>query len=382
MSYDFYVDFQIEKDNSSKSKVEISELTTGAGKYTEIEDISSRIALLSTAYAIKNKLPDRKGRPNKIEPDVYARVGEGDYPSGLKALIHSNGNYNDYMKCKLSELNLLGINLPINISSLPKGSWVLEFPITLKKPFISKDDVPLYIIENPVRKDKIFNVPFTSATSWKGNLRWTMMKTHLEPKADNPDEFVETRFKHTLLFGTEKGMEEVAKGWTEYLDNLCPEAKDKYRNKLKERSGRDEVPSLSGMLYFYPAFWDRIDMEVINPQDRKTKTGKNPIYYEVVPAGAKGVFRLLYIPFYYIGKDTKNLKENVMEDLEMLVDGLKEMMLTYGFSAKKSSGYGVIEDKWDKAESRLAIKNFSDTVKFSNFEELKQEVEKLQEAKE
>jgi len=382
VSYDFYVDFQIEKDNSSKSKVEISELTTGAGKYTEIEDISSRIALLSTAYAIKNKLPDRKGRPNKIEPDVYARVGEGDFPSGLKALIHSNGNYNDYMKCKLSELNLLGINLPIDISPLPEGSWILEFPITLKKPFISKDDVPLYIIENPVRKDKIFNVPFTSATSWKGNLRWTMMKTHLEPKADNPDEFVETRFKHTLLFGTEKGMEEVAKGWTEYLDNLCPEAKDKYRNKLKERSGRDEVPSLSGMLYFYPAFWDRIDMEVINPQDRKTKTGKNPIYYEVVPAGAKGVFRLLYIPFYYIGKDTKNLKENVMEDLEMLVDGLKEMMLTYGFSAKKSSGYGVVEDKWDKDESRLAIKNFSDTVKFSNFEELKQEVEKLQEAKE
>lgn len=249
MSYDFYIDFQIEKDNPPKSKEEINKLTTGSGRYSEVGDILSRIRLLATAYAIEKKLPDRRGRPNKIEPDVYAKVGEGDFPSGLKALIHSNGNYNDYIRCKLSELNLLYINMPIDISELLKGSWVIEFPITLKKPFISKDDVPLYIIENPVRKDKVFGIPFSSAMSWKGNLRWTMMKVHLEPKADNPDDFTEARFKHTLLFGTEKGMEDKAKGWTEYLDNLCPEAKDKYKNKLKVQFGNEEIPSLSGMLY-------------------------------------------------------------------------------------------------------------------------------------
>jgi len=359
MIYDFYASFQIE------NREDINSLTTGSGKYAEIRDVLSRIILLMTAFKTEN-LKD------------YAKAGEGNYPMGLKALIHSNGNYNDYLQYKLSELSLLGINSPVDLSSIPKGSWILEFPITLAKPFISKDDIPFYIIENPVRKDRVFGVPFTSAMAWKGNLRWTMMKVHLEPKANNPDEFAEIRFKHTLLFGTEKGMEDEAKGWTEYLDNLCPRAKEKYRNKLKEKFGRDEIPSLSGMLYFYPTFWDRIDMEVINPHDRKTKTGKKLVHYEVVPVGAKGMFRLLFVPFYYLHLNENELKKEVVRDLDNLIKGIKEMMLTYGFSAKKSSGYGVIEDRWDKDESKLEIKGFYGVQKFGNFEELKEVVKNLE----
>ena len=210
----------------SESFLSLSRISSGATK--ERGNISfSRILLLNTAYAVKNKLPDRRGRPNKIDHEVYAKVGEGDYPMGLKAFIHSNGSYNNYLQCKLSELSLLGINSPVNSSSLPKGSWVLEFPITLKKPFMSKDDVPFYIIENPVRKDKVFGIPFTSAMSWKGSLRWTMMKVFLESNADNSDEFAQIRFRHTLLFGTEKGWEET-KSWTEYLDTPCSDAREKY----------------------------------------------------------------------------------------------------------------------------------------------------------
>jgi len=377
MIYDFYASFQIERDNPAKSKEEINELTVGSGKYSEINDIPSRIMLLITAYAIKNKLPDKKGRPNKIDPDVYAKVGDRDYPAGLKAIIHSNGNYNDYLKYKLSELSLLGINSSIDLSPLPKGSWILEFPITLAKPFISKDDVPFYIIDNPVKKDKVFGVPFISAMAWKGNLRWTMMKIFLEPNANNPDKFAQIRFKHTLLFGTEKGWGE-AKGWTDYLDNLCPNAKDQYRNLLKEMFNKNNAKDvhIQGMLYFYPTFWDKIDMMVINPHDRKTKTGKNPIYFEVVPAGARGIFRLLYVPFYWLGLPEKELKEKVIEDLKDVIIGVKEMMLTYGFSAKKSSGFGVIKDRWNKDESRIEVKGFYDAQKFGNFKELEEIVEK------
>ncbi|MCL6500900.1 MAG: CRISPR-associated protein [Candidatus Pacearchaeota archaeon] len=371
MSYDFYVEFRIQK------KQDVDNLTQGSGRYTETRDVLSRIMLLNTAFGIKENFPNRRDRPNKIDPKVYAKVGEGDYSPGLKALIHSNGNYNYQLRCKLSELNLLGINMPVEISGLPEGSFILEFPITLKKPFISRDDVPLYIIENPVRKDKVFGIPFTSSMAWKGNLRWAMMKIHLEPKANNPEEFAEKRYQHTLLFGTEKGMEEEAKGWTKYLDELCRDAKEAYRSKLKERFGRKEVPSLTGMLYFYPTFWDRIDMEVINPHDRKTKTGKHPIYYEVVPAGAKGFFKVLYLPFYYFGKPLSELKTKTIKDLEDIVGGLKAMMLTYGFSAKKSSGYGVIEDGWDQETSRLAINGILDDGKFGNFNELENEVKRL-----
>jgi len=376
MIYDFYACFQIEMENLAKSKKEIDELTAGSGKYSEISDVLSRIMLLTTVYAIKGKLPDRKDRPNRIDPDVYAKVGEGEYPMGLKALIHSNGNYNDYLQCKLSKLGLLSINSPIDLSSLPKGSWVLEFPITLAKPFMSKDDIPFYIIENPVRKDRIFGVPFISAMAWKGNLRWVMMKILLEPSADDPDKFAQIRFRHTLLFGTEKGWGE-AKSWTDYLDNLCPDAKERYRDLLKEKFSRENAKDVhtQGMLYFYPAFWNRIDMIVINPHDRRTKTGRNPIYFEVVPAGAKGVFRLAYVPFYWLGLPEEELKEKVIEDLKGVIAGVREMMLSYGFSAKKSSGFGVIEDRWDKDESRLEVKGFYDAQKFGNFEELEKIVE-------
>jgi CRISPR-associated protein Cmr2 len=358
MSYDFYVDFQI------KNKQDVDNLTQGSGRFAEIKDVLSRVMLLNTVFAREN-LKD------------YAKVGGRNSPMSLKALIHSNGNYNDYLKCKLSEFNLLGINMPVEISDLPKGSWVLEFPITLKKPSISRDDVPLYIIENPVRKDKVFGVPFISAMAWKGNLRWTMMKIHLEPKANNPEEFAEIRYQHTLLFGTEKGMEEVAKGWTKYLDELCPDARESYRTKLKKEFGKEEIPALTGMLHFYPTFWDRIDMEVINPHDRTTKTGKNPIYYEVVPAGAKGFFKLLYVPFYYLGKPLSELKTKTLKDLAEITTGLREMMLTCGFSAKKSTGYGVIESNWDREASRVVINGILDTGKFGNFEELENKVKKL-----
>lgn len=373
LKHDFYANFQVE------TKEDVDTLTTGSGKYAEISDVHSRIMLLNTVFGVNDKFPDRKGRL-QTDPDVYAKVGGGDCASGLKALIHSNGNFNEHIECKLSELCLLNINSSIEISALPKGSWVIEFPITLAKPFISKDDVPLYIIENPVRKDKVFGVPFTSAMAWKGNLRWAMMKTHLEPKLNDTDNFAEIRLRHTLLFGTEKGLEEEPKGWASYLDGLCSKAKEAYRNKLKEEFGKEDVPNLGGMLYFYSTLWDRIDMDVINPHDRKTKTGKNPIYFEVVPAGAKGFFRLVYAPFYHLGlQSDEKLKEEIVKDLREVIAGLKEMMLTYGFSAKKSSGYGVIKDRWDSESSKLVIKEITGAVKFSDFGELTAKVRNLME---
>ncbi len=365
MKHDFYAEFQIDKQ-LEKGKENIDNLIKGIQEYSEIKDLYSRIMLLITAY-VNDNLKD------------YARVGKRDVPSGLKAILHSYKSYDVYITHKLSELNLLGINTPIDISSLPKYSWVLEFPITLEKPFISKDDVPLYIIENPIRKDKVFGVPQTPASAWKGNLRWTMMKIFLEPNINNPERFVEIRFRHTLLFGTEKGFEDVPKSWTKYLDGLCPDAKEIYRNKLKEFFNIKNIKNFhsKGMLYFYPTFWNKIDMMVINPHDRETKAGTKPIYFEIVPEDAEGFFRLVYVPIYWIGLGEKDLKKEVLKDLKSVVIGIREMMLTYGFSAKKSIGFGKIRESWDKNMSRLEIKGFT-TKKFGNFDELREIIEKLE----
>lgn len=382
MRYDFFAVFQIENKKLTESREDIKNITCGSGKYTEIIDVLTRIMLLNTAYGVAGKLPDGKGKPNKIEPEVYAKVGERDCPMGLKALIHSNGNYNEYLACKLHKLNLLGINTSINASDLPSGSWILEFPITLAKPFISQDDAPFYIIDNPLRKDKVFGVPFTSAMAWKGNLRWTMMKIFLEPKANEPEEFAKIRFQHTLLFGTEKGWEERAKGWTEYLDKLCEKAEELYKDKLKENFGGKDARDvrIEGTLYFYPTFWNKIDMMVINPHDRTIKAGKKPIYFEVVPPGAQGFFRVVYLPLYWIGEE-KVFKQKILEDLKQVIIGLREMMLTYGFSAKKTIGYGKIEEKWEKDASRLDIKDYISAQKFGSFDELENIVTNVEENK-
>ncbi len=362
-NYDFYSNFQIEEKEDVDNLVK--NLKRGKGKYSDVLDVFSRIMILSTALH-KNGIKD------------YAKVGDRRPPSsGLKAIIHSD-DYNNFLVDRLSCFSKLGIIKTPDISSFPKGSWIIEFPITLAKPFISRDDAPFYIIENPIRKDKVFGIPFISAMAWKGNLRWTMMKIHLESLANEPDNFAKKRLRQTLLFGTEKGMEDSPKGWAKYLDKLCLHGKESYRDKLKAKFVTKEMPDVAGMLYFYPTFCNKIDMEVINPHDREMKTGRNPIYFESVPAGSGGIFRLIYMPLHWIGLPDEEFRERVFEDLQDVIAGLREMMLTYGFSAKKSSGYGVIKNEWDREASRLMIKGFvRDTVKFEEFNGLEEEVKKL-----
>ena len=54
---------------------------------------------------------------------------------------------------------------------LPRWSFSLELRFRLVSPYLSKDDDAFYIIDNPVRKDKVFKVPLVSPSSWKGALR-------------------------------------------------------------------------------------------------------------------------------------------------------------------------------------------------------------------
>jgi CRISPR-associated protein Cmr2 len=89
---------------------------------------------------------------------------------------------------------------------------------------------------------------------------------------------------------------------------------------------------------FYPTFFNLIDVEVINPHSRKTRAGTHPIYLECVPIGAQGTFSLLYVPFDLIGKEESDIKQQSLADLELIAEGLSAMFLTYGFSAKRTSG--------------------------------------------
>jgi len=187
----------------------------------------------------------------------------------------------------------------------------------LIRPYLSKDDHVLYIVDNPIARDKVFHLPIMRPSSWKGSLRAVLC--HLGHCQD--DVLVQR------LFGVT----------------------------------RDEDEGQAGRLVFFPTFFTQTSLEIINPHDRKTKTGKNPILFECVPIGATGRFTLLYVPFDLIGADPAVIRPQVGADLETVAQAVHDLFTVYGFGAKTSSGYGVAEprfvrDSGDRGLGWLEIK--------------------------
>ena len=160
-----------------------------------------------------------------------------------KKIVYECKSYNIFARYELERMKSLKLceSEIGNINKYPPFSFFLQFTFKLAKPYISKDDEAFYICENPIRKDKVFKVPMVAGSSWKGNMRWTARQINglnaLKP--DKPDTAEILR-----LFGNEKS------------------------NEKEFNRGR---------LNFYPTFFDQISLEIINPHDRKTKAGTNPV---------------------------------------------------------------------------------------------------------
>ncbi len=324
MSYDLYVTHPCTGRNDVDSIINNTSL-----------DIPTRIALLAATLSTSAK--------------DYARTGDRRDGGGYKGLVFaSDSAQTPYAertiaaeRQRLGQLELWQPVVP-DFTALPAYSAFLQFRFTLASPYLSRDDEIFHINDNPVRKDRVFKVPMVAGTAWKGNLRWTAI--HLLAlrwhKTQTVAQLAEERFRLTLLFGDEVG-EGENRGLAKYLDGLSTEAAALYRQKVRDHFSpveRQSLPNHAGRLRFYPTFFDRISLEVINPHDRTTRAGKQPIYFESVPAGASGVFSLLYVPFNGI------TEMEGRTDLTQVAEAICEMMLTYGFSAKKSSGFGEAQD--------------------------------------
>jgi len=199
-----------------------------------------------------------------------------------------------------------------HIAHLPPYSFALHIPIMLTSPYLSRDDELFYIIENPVRKERVFGVPYVAASGWKGALRAALWQQLGKDGFKQSDSI-------KRLFG-----------------------------KAPESSGEHDEGQV-GSLYLYPTFFNcTLSLEIINPHDRKTGVGKNPILMECVPTGAQGSLTLLYVPLAVPAQPAA-----VAADLRLLVDGVVAMLTIYGFGAKTSSGYGTAELE---GEGKLAIR--------------------------
>ncbi len=221
----------------------------------------------------------------------------------------------------------------IKLALLPSYSFLLQFTFSLAQPYISRDEQSFYIIDNPVRKDRVFGLPYIAASSWKGSLRSALWQ--LGYRDNNAD------VSH--LFGNEKGVE-------------------------------SQEDFQSGCLQFFPTFFTMKSLEIINPQDRKLRSGSNPIPFESVPEGSNGVFTLLHVPFDCIGKDEKDTRSQVLKELKLIAEGLQAMFLTYGFGAKTRSGFGLAKEG---ATGELRINAKYDIVTFTDFDKLGTSVDVL-----
>lgn len=196
----------------------------------------------------------------------------------------------------------------LNLAQFPPYTFALQFPFRLTKAYLSKDDRAFYIVDNPVRRDKVFRLPYVAPSSWKGSLRAALW--NLEHDED------ESAIRR--LFGNERVTEEDFQ---------------------------------AGRLRFFPTYFKQHGLEIINPHDRTRRVGTKPILFESVPPDTWGVFSLLYVPFSRIGQDDLETHRQLTEDLALVAEGVRAMFCTYGFGAKTNSGYGTAEDGFvDKTE--------------------------------
>ncbi len=251
------------------------------------------------------------------------------------------------------------------ITHLPSLSFILHIPFQLQKPYLSKDERDFYLLDNPLRKEKVFQIPMVAATSWKGALRaaimqelvewWNGLGESAQKARQNRKRFVIRRLQLASLFGTEKGVQMDEKKYGQYLDRLGGTHQARwYRRYIRRFVAANGF--FAGRLYFYPTFFDRIGLEVINPHDRKSGVGaRGPILMECVPRGTKGDLLLLYVPFGPIGQGEDERRTEVAEDLQVIAEGVQAMLITYGFGAKTSSGFGTAEDRL-AGEGKLVIR--------------------------
>lgn len=187
---------------------------------------------------------------------------------------------------------------PERLVSLPRYSAYWTFPVALDTDFLSGDDVALYPIENPVRKEHVLKLPMMAATSWKGALRAAFRESH---NLADDDPAVERLFGHTRA---------------------------------------DPEGAQAGRLFCFPCYFNRLGLMVINAHDRQEGIGTHgPILFETAPAGSKGWIALLYVPRPPVEPT------QIATDLRHVASLLVTLLQVYGFGAKTSSGFGRVEER-------------------------------------
>ena len=88
-----------------------------------------------------------------------------------------------------------------------------------------------------------------------------------------------------------------------------------------------------GRAVFYPTFFNKLSLEIINPHDKKRRVGTIPIFYEIVPEGAEGRLQVVYIPYDTVLTDTQTIIKQVKDDFDFMCNTI-ERTADQGVGAK------------------------------------------------
>ncbi len=270
-------------------------------------------------------------------------------------------------------------NLQNYINKLPKHSFAIWVKCKLEAPYFSKDDNEFYIIQNPIIKESNFKVPMVRGSSWKGALA-SAFKVLIKEENNNKREKIDSFLRifgagsesikaiESYIFDNNKNLKKVKEGLLKFIlfelglkvdSNLIKEInsvenKDGIINIIKNKLSKKleniqqnfpaKLLTHKGRAIFYPTYFDRLSLEIINPHDRRKRAGTNPIHYEVVPKGGEGIFQLIYIPFDGILQKDDEIKNEAKQDLEFLKECIKKAFKN-GIGAKTKLGWGRADIK-------------------------------------
>ncbi|MFQ5741066.1 MAG: RAMP superfamily CRISPR-associated protein [Acidobacteriota bacterium] len=225
------------------------------------------------------------------------------------------------------------VNPEIRLDDLPVGSFTYSVSFRLERPYISKGNCAFHLHENPLLRDKCFQLPLIPGSSWKGALRSAFYSAVLA-RSGKIDAC--SRFQARRLFG---GENEQVQEWLDDDEQMKAGERKKLKELLQEKAILET--NNRGCLSFYPTFFNRMQVEIINPHRRTQKKGTFPILIDAVKTGSEGCFRLLYVPFDSIDKAQKDVWARPRQDRAELVRATRFMM-ERGVGAKTSSGYGAM----------------------------------------
>ncbi|MGI1690121.1 RAMP superfamily CRISPR-associated protein [Thermoanaerobacter uzonensis] len=270
------------------------------------------------------------------------------------------------------------------VKKFPTYSFIIQAKFTLKQPYFSRDDDEFYIVQNPILKEKVFKIPMVRGSGWKGALASAFKdlineETNLEKRKGIINSYLRIfgagsesiKILEDYLRGKSKDLEKFKENLLEFIlfelgmkidKNLIDEIKNKnsseglqaiLQSEISEKLQKDnkdlpiEFQTHKGRAIFYPTYFDRLSLEVINPHDRRKRAGTQPIYYEVVPEGTEGLLQIIYIPFDAVLKGNDVIKKEAEEDLENLLSAIEKVSQS-GIGAKTKLGWGTFELSEDK----------------------------------